>query len=41
MEFVTVTCQNCGSKIYVQSKSVRKEMYCTIHCLETGTSSKI
>ena len=41
MEFVAVTCQNCGSKMHVLSKSVRKEMYCTIHCLESGTSSKI
>jgi ribosomal protein S27E len=41
MEFVAVTCQNCGSKMHVLSKSVRKEMYCTINCLESGISSKI
>ncbi|WP_321418586.1 protein NinF [uncultured Methanomethylovorans sp.] len=39
MEFVAVTCQNCGSKMHVLNKSVRKEMYCTIHCLESSTSS--
>ncbi|WP_370573162.1 hypothetical protein [Methanomethylovorans sp.] len=41
MEFVAVTCQNCGSKMYVLSKCVRDAMYCTIQCLESGTSSKI
>lgn len=41
MEFVTVTYQNCGSEMYVQSKSARKEMYCTIRCLKSGSSSKI
>ncbi|WP_321419946.1 hypothetical protein [uncultured Methanomethylovorans sp.] len=41
MEFVTVTCLHCGSKMYVLSKSARKEMYCTIHCLESATSSNI
>lgn len=39
MQFVTVTCKNCGNKMYVLSKCVRDVMYCSIHCLETGTSS--
>jgi len=41
MEFVTVTCQNCGNEMYVLSKCVRDVMYCSIHCLESGTSSKV
>ncbi|WP_370572089.1 hypothetical protein [Methanomethylovorans sp.] len=40
MEFVTVTCNQCGRKMYVQSKLARKEMYCTIQCLEAATSLK-
>ena len=40
MEFVTVTCNHCGRKMHVQSKLVRKEMYCTLQCLEAATSLK-
>ncbi|WP_370572148.1 hypothetical protein [Methanomethylovorans sp.] len=41
MEFVAVTCQKCGRKMYVLRKCVRDSMYCTIQCLESGTSSNI
>lgn len=40
MEFVTVTCNHCGRKMYVQSKLARKEMYCTLQCLEAATLLK-
>ncbi|WP_370573856.1 hypothetical protein [Methanomethylovorans sp.] len=40
MEFVAVTCQKCGKKMYVKRNCVRNVMYCTIHCLESGGPSK-
>jgi len=41
MEYVAVTCQKCGRKMYVLRKCARDRMYCTIHCLESGNSSNV
>ena len=34
MEFANVKCTNCGQDIYLLEEFVRKEIFCTIDCLE-------
>jgi hypothetical protein len=35
MEIVEVKCEKCGKEIYVLEKYVRKEMFCTLGCMDS------
>jgi hypothetical protein len=37
MEIVEVECTNCSKKLYVQKKSVREKLFCTLKCMDSYT----
>lgn len=32
--FKEIKCKNCGKNIYVNANNIRKNMFCTIKCME-------
>ncbi len=34
MELVEIKCANCLKEIYVQKEFIRKEMFCTLGCMD-------
>jgi hypothetical protein len=34
MEMLEVSCKNCGQQIIVGEKYVRKQMFCTLGCMD-------
>jgi hypothetical protein len=37
MEIVEVACANCSKKLYVQKKSVKEKLFCTLKCMDSYT----
>ncbi len=37
MEIVEVECANCSKKLYVQEKSVKEKLFCTLKCMDSYT----
>jgi hypothetical protein len=35
MEIVEAECTNCSKKLYVQEKSVREKLFCTLKCMDS------
>ena len=40
MEIVEKECPNCGKKLYIDEKYIRKEMFCTPRCMDSFTIKK-
>lgn len=41
MKVIEKKCSMCGSPIYVYEDCVREEMFCTLHCMECASFSKV
>lgn len=39
-DIIEKECHNCGKKIYAQEKFVRKQMFCTLFCLNIFDNRK-
>ena len=35
MEIIEVECANCNKKLYVQEKSVKEKLFCTLKCMDS------